>query len=125
MTLPAFPAVDDVLCDVLTGYGTTGLVTPADLTGQVPFVQPHIIGGNGDTVTDYAVVDVDVFDVSIPAALARAGQVRAFLEQGPHVVGGVVIDRVTTITRPRWIPYGTTGVFRAAATYRVTSRRQT
>lgn len=124
MTLPAFPAVDDVCCDLLASYGTTGLITPTDLTGTLPFLQPVTIGGNGDRFTDNAVMDLNIFHNSIPAAMALAGQVRAFLEQTGHVQGGHVLDSFSTITRPRWLPYGTPGVFRVITTYRVTSRRQ-
>lgn len=125
MTAGLFPDVADVFCDLLARFGQTGLITPPNLGDVLPFIRSKTVGGSDDLVTDRTSVDVDVFAASMPAAVLLGEQIRQFLEAGPHIVDGAVIDFARTVARPRLLTDMTlqTGVFRCIATYRVSTRR--
>jgi hypothetical protein len=128
VTAGLFPDTADVFCDLLAGFfldGHLGLSAPGNLGDVLPFGRIGGLGGSDDRITDRSTVDVDVFHLSIPASNLLAEQIRQFLISGPHTVNGVVIDSVRTVLRPRQLPWPTTGVFRSAATYRVSARRST
>lgn len=125
MTAGLFPDSADVLCDVLAGFGDTGVITPPNLETVLPFIRTGHVGGSDDLVTDRTTVDVDVFAGSITASNLLGERVRQFLLAGPHVAGGVVLDLVRTVSGPRQFPWPTAGVFRCSATYRVSARRST
>lgn len=125
-----FPDIADVTVQIvaqLVGDARAGVMTPPDLAQQLPYVRVSMVGGNDDLMTDHAAVDVDVFAADIPTSNLLGEQVRRLLLGNPvgmgHVVGAAVVDSYRTITRPRQIPYPTTGVWRNGATYKTQARR--
>lgn len=128
MTVGLFPDAPDLFCDLLAVFvpsGSVGLSTPSNLEQVLPFLRMRGVGGSDDLITDRSTIDVDVFADSIPASNLLAEQIRQFLISQPHTVNGEVLDRVRTVVRPRQLPWPTPGVFRSAATYRVSARRST
>lgn len=125
MTAGLFPDVEDVFCDLLADFGETGKITPPDFTGLLPYIRVGCVGGNDDRVTDRSSIDVEVFGDSIISSNLLAEQIRQFLIPGPHLINGVVLDGIGTLSRPRQLPWGTPDVFRSFATYRATARRIT
>lgn len=117
-----FPDVQRVLVAALAGFGTTGLETPADWAGQLPFLRVMRTGGPSDRINDSAVVDVDVFDATYTEVEDLAERVRQYLTGPPPPVA--VFDRVDCEIGPREIPWGDGDVRRFHATYRITSRRR-
>lgn len=97
---------------------------PADLE-TVPVLQVTRIGGADSLpVLDVANVDVDTFGPSREAARDLAEEVRAALrfELPGSVIEGALVAEVTTISAPRWVPYGNPNVRRFVASYRITIR---
>lgn len=121
--LAAFPDVQAMLQEVLSPYGTFGVQTDAHLADKLPFVSVTEIGGTDNHFTDFTEIDVNVFTPDY-SGKALAETIRQRLISGPIVTAAGVIDRVTTSTKPRELPWtdGST-VRRFAATYRVRARR--
>ena len=97
--------------------------TPYDLAGALPFVRVRLVTGRDDGVTDYSVVDLDVFADSRGTAYAWASDIRSRLTGSPHRVGPVVLDRVVTEEKPRALPLEDENIRRFGATYRISARR--
>lgn len=121
--LAAFPDVEDAFCDLLADLGTTGTVTPKDLQAHLPFIRCRRFGGSDDRFTDTARVDVDVLAATRAEAVQVAEAVRQRLISHPARVGTVVLDRITTTTAPREVPWEDPNVRRLTATYTVLARR--
>ena len=121
-----FPDAVRVLVDDLTalaGDGHTGAQTPADLAGTLPFIRVTRFGGGADHVSDYPMVDVDVFAATYAAAQQLAEQVRARIVGPPPAAA--LLDRVVCEQGPHELPWGDDStVRRFGATYRVTTRRR-
>lgn len=124
MTTP-FPDVETAVMDLLEQwYGVeTGTTTPSDLAAIVPFVRVSLVAGRDDRVTDYSVVDIDVFTQTRQQGYDLAEGIRTRLLDGPHQSGTVVIDKVRTETKPFQAPWDDTNVRRRLATYRISARR--
>lgn len=125
-----FPDIEVVLMDGLEaefaalGPGDTGRVTPANInTRGREFVRVARIGGRDDRVTDYPVVDIDVFAPTRQRARDLAEGVRSWLLRYPVRVGTVTLDRVVTETAPFQAPWEGDNVSRYLATYRISTRR--
>jgi hypothetical protein len=121
--LAAFPDVQAMLVEMLADYGTVAVKTGPDLAEKLPFISVQRLGGRDDRFTDEAPVDVDVFTPDY-SGLALAETIRQRLTAGPIRTSLGVIDRITTDSAPREIPWtdGST-VRRFAATYRLRARR--
>jgi hypothetical protein len=129
-----YPDIENVLIDWVESHFPAFAVdedgvrhvdteTPEDLWGALPFVRVSLLAGRDDGLTDYSVVDLDVFADSRDTAYAFSRDLRSRLTAGPHVVGSAVIDRVRTEEKPRSLPWEDESVWRFGAVYRVSARR--
>lgn len=120
-----FPDVQRVLVEALATFPSvtaTGVETPADWNGQLPFVRVLRVGGQSGRLNDSPVVDVDVFAETYTAAEDLAEGLRQYLVGPPPPI--VLFDRTDCEVGPREIPWGDGTVRRFNATYRITSRRR-
>lgn len=108
--------------EVLAGAGRTGIETPVDLLGAMPFVRVLRVGGPSDRLNDFATVDIDVFAATYTASELLAEQIRQYLVGPPP--GLAVLDRVNCDIAPRELPWADNNVRRFNATYGVVSRRR-
>jgi len=100
-----------------------GTTTPNNLETLAAFHRVSVGGGDDDTVTDSALVDIESFAPSrYNAALAAERARLAMLQLSGKTVAGSLVDRVRTATRPVWLDYDNPKVFRYVATYRVEQR---
>ena len=101
--------------------------TPANLQDLLLdsgiFARISLVTGEDDTVTDYSVVDIDVFADSRATAYASSEEIRARFSGRSHRVGNVVLDRVRTEEKPRRLPWQDENTWRYGATYRISARR--
>lgn len=104
------------------GVVRTDTETPVDLPDRLPFARVARVAGADDGVTDFAVVDVDVFAADRQTGYDAAEDIRARLLKSPHDVNGVILDSVYTETAPIRVPWDGE-VIRHLATYRVSARR--
>lgn len=132
-----YPDVETVVLDVLEAefepLRTVGDVrrvdteTPANLQeilgeDQV-FVRVTLVTGRDDGITDYSVVDIDVFADSRATAYAWSRDIRSRLTGSPHRVDTGILDRVKTEEKPRRLPWEDEETWRFGATYRISARR--
>lgn len=132
MAEAAFPDVEVDLMDWLEvtvpalaqdgGPTRVGTVTPDRLLTRVPYVRVNHIDGSGGFVTDYPVVDIDVFAETRDAARFMAESIRQELLVARRV-GSAVLDRVDTTSSPRRLPWDEDRVWRYGATYQLSFRR--
>ena len=112
-------------------FPTCRVVTelPAKLADNVPVIQVTVIGGSDSFITlDASNVDIDTFDVARGGLSARenarnlAGQVQTALRLHlpGYAAGGGAVQSVSTISKPRWVPFDDTSLRRFVATYRIT-----
>lgn len=122
-----FPDVQVLLVrhlEQLLGAGHTGIETPADLAGGLPFARIRRIGGLSDRLQDFASVDIDVFAGGYAATELLAEQIRQDLVGPPPPLP--LLDRITCETAPRELPWGDGSTIRRfGATYAVVARRYT
>jgi hypothetical protein len=143
LSVPArFPNVEVLLCQALAGFGSTVTETPSDLQAALAggfVIRVARIGGPDDRISDLARVDVEVFALQAAGSYLAVGDcaedIRQFLTDRPirvavpddplvpDVTTTYVIDRVTTTTGPRDIPWADPNVRRLTATYLVRVRR--
>ncbi|MGV4890412.1 hypothetical protein ACSR0Z_28110 [Streptomyces viridosporus] len=99
---------------------------PADLDKKLPLVQVQVTPGGGEEgTTGVTLVDVDTFGKDRTAMWDLARQVHtSMLALAGRSSGGLVIDSVSSDTRPAPVSYGNPALRRAVATYRLTSRAQ-
>jgi hypothetical protein len=99
---------------------------PADLEKKLPLVQVQVTPGGGeDVTTGVTLLDVDVFAATRTAMWDLARQVHtSMLALSGQYVGALVIDAVSSDSRPAPVDYGNPALRRAVATYRLTSRAQ-
>lgn len=122
--LAPYSDVERMLVDLLTDFGGTGTVLPADLPSKLPFVRPRRIGGSDNGITDRARVVVDVFAATRAQAWETARLLQQRMISGPRRVPGVgIIDRATTNVGPQDAPYEDQRVRLVTAIYDVSSRR--
>lgn len=96
----------------------------AILAGGDRFVRVVRGPGSDDGFTDRPLLDVDTFTPARVDGPNFAEEVRQALHAlRGRKVAGTVIDRVATSTGPVWVDYGTPGVHRYVASYRVELRR--
>ncbi len=127
MTTPlrVFPDVESAVMDLLERwYGlNVGTATPADLEDFLPYVRVGLVAGRDDFVTDYSVLDLDVFTATRQQGYDLHEDIRARLLGRPHATGLAVIDRVRTEEKARPVPWDNPRVRRRLATYRISARR--
>lgn len=125
-TFRRFPDVQRALVAILGPLvgGRAGTETPADLESRMPFVRVTRTGGPSDRVSDFALVDVDVFAATYATAEPLAEQIRQLLTGPPLRAGVVILDRISCESGPTELPWAP-GVRRFGATYLVVSRRYT
>lgn len=97
--------------------------TPSNLQDVLPFFRLSLVTGSDNGVTDYSVVDLDVFADSRDAAYALSEDIRSRLTGRSHRIGTFRLDRVLTEEKPRRLPWEDTNIRRYGATYRVSARR--
>lgn len=109
-------AVDDLTADG---------VTPADFTGKLPFARVVCHGGSDDGITDTSRVTIDYFAATRALAQSGSEAVRQYLTQlGGLQIGSVVIDQITTDSKPQNIPWNdSNSPQRFVASYKPTARR--
>lgn len=124
-----FPDVVSLLLDaiesILGGGQHTGYVTPADLADRLPFVRVRRVSGNRDRFNDFAVVDLDVFAATYPAALDLSEQLADWLCGPPPPIAA--FDRAECTSSPVELPWDDSDppkLRRFGATYTVVSRRR-
>jgi hypothetical protein len=99
---------------------------PADLDKKLPLIQVQVTPGGGeDGTTGVTLMDVATFAATRTQMwdLARAVHTSMLALAGQYV-GALVIDTVSSDSRPAPVDYGNPAVRRAVATYRLTSRAQ-
>jgi hypothetical protein len=97
---------------------------PGQFEDQLPVTRVTLGPGTDDGVTDAPLVDVESFGADRAAMWTLAEQARQALHAlAGHAHDGVLVDSVTTATRPSYVDYGNPKVRRAVASYRVTLRR--
>lgn len=95
-----------------------------NLLEELPTIQITVVGGDDDTFRlDRALVDIDVYAATRPAAIALAALVHAFVltELPGSSTDAAVIGRTRTISRPAARPYENTGLRRVGGTYEIYS----
>lgn len=120
-----FPDVENALFDLLEQWYAVnaGVKTPADLQEILPFVRLNLGGGRDDNVTDFSLVDIDVYTATRQQGYDLAEGIRTRFLDSPHRVGTVVIDKVRTIVKPFPADWEDSQVERRTATYRFSARR--
>lgn len=131
-----YPDIETLVLDVLEGHFPPLLAggerradteTPGNLQDLLAnngvFVRVSLVTGRDDGVTDYSVVDIDVFALSRATAYAWSRDIRSRLTGSPHRAGSGVIDRVRTEEKPRRLPWADENTRRFGATYRISARR--
>ncbi|KDN73916.1 hypothetical protein DF19_41700 [Streptomyces olindensis] len=99
---------------------------PADLEKKLPLVRVQVTPGGGeDGTTGVTLLDVETFAATRTAMWDLARKVHtSMLALAGQYVGALVIDSVSTDSRPAPVDYGNPALRRAVATYRLTSRAQ-
>ncbi|MFH9011231.1 hypothetical protein ACH4C6_07625 [Streptomyces sp. NPDC017943] len=99
---------------------------PADLDKKLPLVQVQVTPGGGEEGTSaVTLIDVETFAGTRTAMWDLARRVHtSMLALAGQYVGALVIDSVSTDSRPAPVDYGNPALRRAVATYRLTSRAQ-
>ena len=99
---------------------------PADLEKKLPLVQVQVTPGGGeDVTTGVTLLDVETFAATRGQMWDLARQVHtSMLALSGQYVGALVIDAVSSDSRPAPVDYGNPALRRAVATYRLTSRAQ-
>lgn len=99
---------------------------PADLEKKLPLVQVQVTPGGGeDVTTGVTLLDVQTFASTRTAMWDLARQVHtSMLALSGQYVGALVIDAVSSDSRPAPVDYGNPALRRSVATYRLTSRAQ-
>lgn len=100
-----------------------GITTPADLTGLLPFARATRNGGPRDRLSDFARINVDIFDDDYDRGFALAEEIATYLQPGRLRLGPVVIDRVLVDQAPQEIAPWAPGIFRFESRYTIVSRR--
>lgn len=100
-----------------------GVATPDELTGLMPFIRVTRSGGPRDRLSDFARLNVDVFDSDYGRGFGLAEDIAAYLEPARLHQGSVVIDRVAVDSAPQEVAPWAPGIFRFEASYTVVSRR--
>jgi hypothetical protein len=119
-TVDVFPDAEIALLAVLApAFPSDRVVTkvPADVTGTV--IRVHRISGAArDIRIDRPIVDVDVFaaDDGTASSTARNAQSILLSLAGTTVLNGV-IQRVSVVNGPRWLPEDNPNLIRYGATY--------
>jgi hypothetical protein len=111
------------LLEQVVGVGRTGIATPDDLLGLMPFARATRDGSPRDRLNDYARITVDVFDSDYDRGMTAAESIAAFLEPGRLRLGPVLIDRVRIDSAPQEVTPWSPGIFRFEARYLIVSRR--
>lgn len=99
---------------------------PTDLEKKLPLVQVQVTPGGGENgTTGETLLDIDTFAATRTQMwdLARAVHTSMIALAGQYV-GALVIDSVSSDSRPAPLDYGNPALRRAVATYRLTSRAQ-
>ncbi len=107
----------------LVGPGHTGIATPDNLAGHLPFVRATRAGGPRDRISDHARIYIDVFDTDYDRGHTTAETIAAYLEPGRLRQGPVLIDRVVIDSAPQEIAPWAPGIFRFETRYTIVSRR--
>jgi hypothetical protein len=127
MTTPGpFPDVEASVMDLLVAWFglNVGAETPADLEFVLPYVRVGLVAGRDDRVSDYSIVDIDVFTATRQQGYDLAEAIRDRLLDAPRATGLTpVIDRVRTETKPFPAPWENDNVHRRLAIYRISARR--
>lgn len=99
---------------------------PADLEKKLPLVQVQVTPGGGEEgTTGVTLLDVQTFAANRTAMWDLARTVHtSMLALAGQRSGGLVIDAVSSDSRPAPLDYGNPALRRAVATYRLTSRAQ-
>lgn len=99
---------------------------PTDLELKLPLVQVQVTPGGGEeNTTGTTLLDIDMFGANRTAMWDLARKVHtSMLALAGQYVGALVIDSVSSDTRPAPVDYGNPKLRRAVATYRLTSRAQ-
>lgn len=127
-----FPDIQAAMMDVIDAAGitgtdgtlTSGVETPADFAGSLPFARVHRLGGGDDGITDSASVTIDVFASKYADAFGISEELRQIFTSGPISVGPAVLGYSTVVTGPLYIPWSANdSPRRFATTYRTTARR--
>jgi hypothetical protein len=117
-----FPDAELALLAVLAPAFPSGRVvtkTPATIAGTV--IRVHRISGAARNIrVDRPIVDVDVFaaDDATASSTARNAQSVLLSLAGTTVLNGV-IQRVSVVNGPRWLPEDNPNLTRYGATYEV------
>lgn len=120
-----FPNVEALIVALID---TTGLVAgvgsdlPQNLQYRLPYVLVVRSGGPDDGVSDFPLVDAEVYAARKANGRRLSEQIRQRLLRD---LPGWPIDRIETVGAIQELPFGTRNVRRWTNTFRVTTRRIT
>lgn len=97
----------------------SGTRTPDAITR---FVRWTVVGGGDDDITDFPTVDCDVFSATRNDAYGISENIRSTLRPRTRL-SIAIIDSVSTVTRPRGLPWDNESIKRIGATYALGLRR--
>lgn len=123
-----FPDIETMMLELLTdlvGTDHVGTVAPAGLAEHLPYIRVNRYGGPDDGVTDFAVLDVDVFAARRTDAWSLCEQARTLLHVTPHHTAGGIVDSVRVRSGPQRLPWDASDMSRFGMSVEATSRRQT
>jgi hypothetical protein len=107
----------------LVGAGHTGIETPTDLAGKLPFIRVINRGGQRDPVNGLVTFTVDVFAPSYAVGEPLAEQCVEYL-CGPGAPPIAAIDRITCTNTPSELPWGDPTIRRFGSTFESVARRR-
>jgi hypothetical protein len=90
--------------------------------GDFTFVRVGCLGGQDNGITDFSIVDVEVFSNTYAAAAELAEDIRQGLVPRTRL-SSATIDSVRTDSKPHEVPWQGASVRRSFATYQIATRR--
>lgn len=124
--LGAFPDMEEAFIALLSPLARAATETPGSWDGNLPFFRVVVFGGGDNSITDVSRLALDAFGATKADAYDLAEAARTLLTApGARVLTGVVVDQITTDTKPHQVAWSTEpSPVRYAAAYRATARRR-
>ena len=113
---------EELIAWVKTRPSIAGAGVTFKTDSPLPFWRVSKIGGTDDGVTDFTLVDVDIFAETRDQAQQISEDIRTHLR--PRIrAGSAIVDSVRTSVSPRQLPWDNASVRKFGATYAIGLRR--